>query len=494
MASQDEAPMGRLRTLVERSEALVLVLAAVSVGIYLGALTGFWEDIGLKPVAIAVGATLDLVFVIDLVLKVAVLGRPYLRTGWFVIDLVSALPVLNTLSVARDALRGLRFLRGLRVFRLLRSLRSLRMVRSMPGLRPPPSSEESPESAAFHRALAGSVIVYVVVLLAIVDNPFGDPRTAELYLVVGSLLGIALVLAVVRWQLPDVSAQQVRTLLNVALPQQVAGRLMRDPSAYGHSVRGPATVIFCDLSGFTASVEALGGDLDALKHNLESCLDAVVAVHLRHDLIVDKFIGDAVMSFRGGDMVEGDPADHARRVVKAAVESAAALASVQNPWFKTMKIGGASASDILIGTFGTSRRLSYTVLGDRVNLASRLEGQCGKFGVGNLFDATTRELAEACPGVVWRRIGRIRVQGKQEPITVHEALDAAHDTSWVAAYEDAVARYEARDFEAARAGFEAVLAARGGDDGPSKVFAEEAARLARDGAPDGWEPVLQTKK
>ena len=301
-------------------------------------------------------------------------------------------------------------------------------------------------------------------------------------------------LAIVRYQLPDVSAQQVRTLLNVALPEQVAGRLMKDPTAYGHSVRGPATVIFCDLSGFTASVEALGGDLDALKRNLESCLDAVVAVHLKHDLIVDKFIGDAVMSFRGGDMVEGDPEDHARRVVKASVESAQALVRVNNPWFRTMKIGGASAADILIGTFGTSRRLSYTVLGDRVNLASRLEGQCGKFGVSNLFDQTTRELAHDCDGIVWRRVGRIRVQGKQEPITVHEALDAATDTAWVAGYEAAVDRFEARDFAGARAGFEAALAARGGEDGPSKVFVAECEALAKHGVPDGWEPILQTKK
>lgn len=100
-----------------------------------------------------------------------------------------------------------------------------------------------------------------------------------------------------RYQLPDVSTQQVRTLLNVALPEQVAGRLMKDPGAYGHSVRGPATVIFSMSQGFTASVEALGGDLNTLKKHLEACLDAVVAVHLEHDLIVDKFIGDAVMWF-----------------------------------------------------------------------------------------------------------------------------------------------------------------------------------------------------
>ena len=494
MSSQDAPRRARLRKLVERTETPVLLLAAIAVAIYLGDLAGFWADHGLAGATSILAAALDVIFVIDVVLKVAVLGRPYVRTGWFFIDLVSALPVVATLGGAPAAMRGLRFVRGMRVFRLLRSLRSLRVLRSMPGLRLPEGQGDAAESVAFHRAVTASVALYVALLLVLVDNPVGNPRTAELYLVVGSLLGTGLVMAIVRYQLPDVSAQQVRTLLNVALPEQVAGRLMKDPSAYGHSIRGPATVIFCDLSGFTASVEALGGDLDALKLNLEACLDAVVAVHLRHDLIVDKFIGDAVMSFRGGDMVEGDPTDHACRVVRASVESAEALAKVHNPWFKTMKIGGASAPDILIGTFGTSRRLSYTVLGDRVNLASRLEGQCGKLGVANLFDEATRDLARDCAGITWRRVGRLRVQGKQESITVFEALDASQDCAWVGAYEGALDRYEARDLDGARAGFAAVIAARGGEDGPSGVFASECDRLAREGLPEGWEPILQTRK
>lgn len=75
-----------------------------------------------------------------------------------------------------------------------------------------------------------------------------------------------------------------------------------------------------------------------------------------------------------------------------------------------------------------------------------------------------------------------------------EALDTAKDTAWVAAYEAAVNRFEARDFAAARAGFEAVIAARGGDDGPSRVFVEECERLALHGVPDGWQPILHTKK
>jgi class 3 adenylate cyclase len=491
-------PSSPLRSFLAKTEAPLLVLAGVAVAIYLGDITSLWARWGVQAPMDGLSLVIDLVFVTDLVLKIVVFRGAYLKTGWFFIDLVSSLPVLATLAAAPNALRAFRFVRSLRIFRLLRSLRSLRVLRAFRGLRVAGKSDESRESPAFHRALIVTVSVYIVLLLGAVElgrqADFGA-RGPEIFLVVGSLLGTALVLTIVRFQLPDLTNQQVGSLLNVALPEQVARRFMAAPETYSHSVRMPATVMFCDISGFTAAVEALGDDLDALKKNLEQCLDAVVSVHLEQDLIVDKFIGDAVMSFRGGDMVTGTPEEHARRVVTAALQGARALAAVNNPWFKKMKIGGASAPDVLIGTFGTSRRLSYTVLGDRVNLASRLEGQCGKFDVPNIFDEDTRKLAGDFAGVVWRRIGRVRVQGKTEPIRIFEAVDATSDTAWVEPYEAAQDLFHARQFAAAAAAFAAVDAARGEEgDGPSRLYRAESERLAEHGAPEDWEPILQTKK
>ena len=484
-----------LRRFLVRAELPIVGLAGVAVALYIGDLTGLWAHWGVAAFAEGLSIALDVVFVTDLVLKIAVLGRPYLRTGWFFIDLVSSLPIVATFG-APTVLRSLRFVRSLRVFRVLRTLRTLRTLRALRGLRV--MTSEGIESVAFHRALVLSVIAYIVLLFGLIELgtlfDFGK-NAAEIYVVMGSILGMALVAVVVRFQLPDISQDQMRALLNVALPEQVAGRFMKEPEHYGRSIRMPATVVFCDISGFTAAVESLGDDLESLKKNLEECLDAVVAAHLRHDLIVDKFIGDAVMSFRGGDVVAGSPEDHARRVVRAAVEGNRALAAVANPWFTSMKIGGASADDMLIGAFGTSRRLSYTVLGDRVNLASRLEGQCGKFGVANIFDDRTRELCGDLDDIAWRRIGRIRVQGKNEPIVVFEAVDKSSDTSWIARYEKAVDLFEARKFEEAGAAFAEVDAARGErGDGPSRLYRAECERLAREGAPADWEPILQTKK
>ena len=129
------------------------------------------------------------------------------------------------------------------------------------------------------------------------------------------------------------------------------------------------------------------------------------------------------MSFRGGPLVTGDLSEHAYRAVRAALDSTKALAALDDPYFKRVKIGGASADDCMIGAFGTSARLSYTILGDGVNLAARLEPASGQCGTQNLFCEITYRLCAPHPDLIWRRWGRIRVVGKSEPIAVFEAFD-----------------------------------------------------------------------
>src|SRR5206468_3470772 len=140
-------------------------------------------------------------------------------------------------------------------------------------------------------------------------------------------------------------------------------------------------------------------------------------------MIIDKFIGDAIMSFRGGPLVTGTLADHAYRAVRAALASTRSLKALDDPYFDRVKIGGASSDDCLIGAFGTSARLSYTILGDGVNLAARLEPASGQCGTRNLFCEYTRNLCAERPDVTWRRWGRIRVVGKAHPVNVYEAID-----------------------------------------------------------------------
>src|SRR5581483_2013075 len=167
-----------------------------------------------------------------------------------------------------------------------------------------------------------------------------------------------------------------------------------------------------------------------LSAHLEAAMDRLAGELVKHDLIIDKFIGDAVMSFRGGPLVSGDLADHAYRAVRAALDSIKALSALNDPYFHRVKIGGAASDDCLIGAFGTSGRLSYTILGDSVNIAARLEPASAQCGTQNLFCEETYSLCAKRPDLVWRRWGRIRVVGRTAPIAVYEAFDADHTADW----------------------------------------------------------------
>lgn len=484
------APPALVR-LIEASDGPMLVATVFAVAAYLAQLAGLWPMLGLDSAYRGFSLVVDLVFLADLLLKVTILRGPYLRSPWFLVDLVAALPVLGSLPRMPDAIAALRVVRTLRFFRLLRTVRMVRVLGMFRAAEE--AAGDSAEGREFRRALNLAVVTYTGMFMGVLAA-VGEDRRAELFLVLGSVLGMILILVVTRYRVRDLSARQVRALLNVALPVQVARHLFDHPEAAGQTEHAPATVIFCDLVGFTEAVEGLDGDLDRLKQHLEAAFDVVVDAHVEQDLIVDKFIGDAVMSFRGGSLVPGSAQEHAARVVRAAVAGSRALAALGDPYFRTLKVGGASAERAVIGAFGTSRRLSYTVLGDDVNLASRLEAACGQVGASTLFCPRTRELAGQVPGVAWRRIGRVRVKGKAEAIEVFEALPADGAGPWIPQYEEGVSLLEARDFAAAVAALSAADQARPGGDPASRVQGRRAARLLEEPPGPGWDPALTVTK
>ena len=490
-AAPDDVASTPLVRLIEASDGPMLVVAVFAVAAYLAQLAGLWPMLGLAWAYQGFSLVVDLVFLGDLLLKVAVLRGSYLRSPWFLVDLVAALPVLGSLPRMPESIAALRVVRTLRFFRLLRTVRLVRVLGVFRAAAE--SAGEGPEGREFHRALNLAVVVYTGLFMGVLAA-VGQDRRAELFLVLGSVLGIILILVVTRYRVRDLSAQQVRALLNVALPVQVARHFVAHPDAADHTEHAPATVVFCDLVGFTEAVEGLNGDLDKLQDHLEAAFDVVVDAHVAEDLIVDKFIGDAVMSFRGGALVPGTAADHAQRVVRAAMASVAALRRLEDPYFRTIKIGGASAERAVIGAFGTSRRLSYTVLGDDVNLASRLEAACGQVGASTLFCPRTRALAGPLDGVAWRRIGRVRVKGKADAIEVFEAMGAAEGGAFIALYEEGMRRLEAGDFAAAKASLDAADRARPGGDPPSQVQSRRAAGLVEQPPGPDWDAALTVTK
>ena len=323
-----------------------------------------------------------------------------------------------------------------------------------------------------------------------------ESNRIEFFFILGMIITMLYLMYIMAYHQLDISQTQLRALLNLALPKQVAERFVIEPSSYNQRSRGPAVILFMDFIGFSQTCEELSHDPDKLSAHLETAMDRLVGELVKHDLIIDKFIGDAVMSFRGGPLVEGTFADHSYRAVRAALDSIRALEELNDPFFPRVKIGGAGSDDCLIGAFGTSARLSYTILGDSVNIAARLEPASAQCGTRNLFEETIYQLCNDRPDIGWRRWGQVRVAGRSGPIMVYEAFDAGHteDLSFISTFHRALEAFERNDFDRARDLFLLANSQRPSGDAPSRGYIGWCESLLLEGPPVGWEPVFETHK
>ncbi len=545
----------RLEHLIETMDRPLLVLAIVTVVLYLLDLRNMLDWAG--PIYLIVTLLIDFVFLFDLVLKLRTFGKEYIRTPWFLIDLLSCLPVLDVLVNGLLPLRAIRFIRGFRILRILRGLRVLRALRRIPAFHQLVKEvHESEANQRYHRSMTFAMVSLTLLVLIIIVgvrrqmelefrawidanlHQAADPEALhalggsltrpttpsvhrkivvddhqldvffslerletranefEFFLILGMMITMLYFMYIMTWHQFDLAQTQLRGLLNLALPKQVAEQFVIDPHCYEKKSRMPATIVFMDFVGFTQTCEKLADDPDRLSSHLEQAMDRLVAELIRHDLIIDKFIGDAIMSFRGGPLVKGTPEEHAYRAVRAGLDSLKALESLGDPYFRRVKIGGASSDDCLIGAFGTSGRLSYTILGDAVNIAARLEPASAQCGTRNLFEESTFLLCADRDDLAWRRWGQVRVVGRSCPIAVYEAFDAdpAVDLSFIATFHRALEAFEHNDFDRARDLFLLANSQRDGDDPPSQGYIGWCESLLLEGPPVGWEPVFETHK
>jgi adenylate cyclase len=471
-----------IEKVIEAADRPLLALALGAVVLYLLELRGVVTSTGLARI---VSTALDALFITDVLLKVAVMRGRYLRSAWLVTDVLSCLPGISLLANV-PWLMAVQFTRMFRVLRVLRGLRVLRSLQFMPTLARL-AVDHDEEGKRFRVGMNVGVAAYAALFLGAIawlhtefsSVPIFQER-AEFFLVLGALLATALFLFLIHAEVHEASFSQLKSLLNIALPRQVAEYFLHHPDAYHERHRARATALFIDFVGFSATAEKLRSDVQALAQHLERVMDVVVERLAAHDLIIDKFIGDAVMAFRGGPLVQGDESAHARAVVRAALEAADALKILNDPYFSHVKIGGAS-DECLIGAFGTSGRLSYTALGDGVNLAARLEPASAQCKAHALFCDATRRLCGDIPEIVWRRWGTVRVKGKAEPQIVWEALSTvpAEDYGFVATYERARNIFESEGHAAARPHFVEANARRTGGDPPSQLHIDWCDELAK---------------
>ncbi|MCW5729756.1 MAG: adenylate/guanylate cyclase domain-containing protein [Alphaproteobacteria bacterium] len=255
--------------------------------------------------------------------------------------------------------------------------------------------------------------------------------------------------------------------------------------------RRELTVMFTDLVGFTSLSERLGHDIVPL---LAGYLGRMSEVVEKEGGTVDKFIGDAVMAFWGAPL---SMQDHALAACRAALAGQRLLASMRREATRTgapelhMRIG-LNTGRMLVGNIGSEARLNYTVIGDPVNLASRLEALNKLYGTAILIGPETRR--QAGDAIIVRHVDRVAVYGRDEPVDVFELLGMAGETDglmplgWVRAYEEGLALYFAADWAGATRAFAEADRLRGGDPAAQAMLARIRAR-PNPASEDGWSGV-----
>jgi adenylate cyclase len=251
------------------------------------------------------------------------------------------------------------------------------------------------------------------------------------------------------------------------------------------------TVMFTDAAGFTGISEELG---DRVVPVLAEYLEAVSTAVLNRSGTIDKFIGDGVMAFWGAPAPNER---HAADACAAALECQHLLALQRAEAERRggtplrMRVG-INTGRMLVGNIGSSERLSYTVIGDPVNVASRLEVLGKIYGVEIVIGEDTRTAAG--DAIIVRRLDRVAVYGRIGGLAIYELLGMAlgagtEAPQWVETYEAGLAAYEDRSWSEAVRRFEAMTACRGGVDRPSEILLERCRGYLAEPPPNDWIPI-----
>lgn len=273
--------------------------------------------------------------------------------------------------------------------------------------------------------------------------------------------------------------------------ETLARSVMDNPGLLGNaSSREEGTVFFSDVKGFTSIAERLSAE--QVTAQLNEYFGGLGHVLREQRGYVDKFIGDGVMAFWGPPFVADG--DHAVRAVTAAVACVQAGATMRREWSRRgaplffQRIGIATG-EVVVGNIGTATKKNFTVIGDTVNLASRLEGTNKLYGTEILVDETTA--LRARHAFLMREVDQIRVVGRSSPVRVFEPVGPLEATGTlrpeVVLYEQALAQYRARDLAGARAALGELLQGKP-DDGPAAWLDQRCAALQQSSTKD-WEPV-----
>ncbi len=290
--------------------------------------------------------------------------------------------------------------------------------------------------------------------------------------------------------------RKIRKSFAQYLSPGVIALIEKDPQKYirpGGEMKD-LTVMFSDIRGFTTISEGLSPD--ELVRLLNEYLGAMTDIVFANLGTLDKYIGDAIMAFWGSPYPQ---TDHAYRACLCALQMSKGLAKLNVKWKQEdrppIAIGiGLNTGPVNVGNMGSNKRLAWTVMGDNVNLASRLEGITKQYQIQIVIsEGTYREVADK---FVCRELDKIKVKGKNHPVDIYELLDVAAEKSkyeaLLTSFNSAMAAYRSQNWKDAAGQFGQLLGTYP-DDGPTRVFLQRALEYLDNAPESDWDGVYVMK-
>ena len=261
------------------------------------------------------------------------------------------------------------------------------------------------------------------------------------------------------YALERIEKLRTRRTLERYVSKNLVKEVLENPGSYYSTLRGvrvPVSILFSDLVGFTTLSEK--ADPEALVAQLNEYLTRMTSVVFGNGGTLDKFIGDAIMAVWGNVRSFGVAQD-AKNCARAALAMRRELRQLNEKWRDEGRMGlgmgiGINQGEVIVGNIGSQERMDPTVIGDSVNLASRLEGLTRIYGVDILLGPTAAELVR--DEFHLRSVARVQVKGKTKPVDAFTFIGARNEDvdsqllKWLEVYEEGLEKFRGRDFTQAK--------------------------------------------
>jgi adenylate cyclase len=341
-----------------------------------------------------------------------------------------------------------------------------------------------------------ALLFVALLLLAIAASNLWFWSSLKLIIPVASLLCYTLIASLLQINFGFFVEARNKRHISKVFGQYIPPSLVEEMDASGEevSLEGEArdmSVLFSDVRGFTTLSEKL--DAREMTHLMNEFLTPITGVIQQHRGTIDKYMGDAVMAFWGAPLPDENHAQHAVEAGLHMIEAVSNLeeAFAQKGWPPIAVGVGVSSGEMNVGNMGSEFRIAYTVMGDIVNLGSRLEGLTKEYGVDMIVSKGT---VDRIKDIVVRELDLVRVKGKQEPVAIFEPLGPVSKVSQerraaTQEFGEAVSAYRQQEWGKAE---EILYRLKDlNDELLYTVYLDRIASFKMDAPPPNWDGVFQ---